>query len=201
MIKSKREALTKRWALFCAGNQFTDKDFVYRGQIIRNEDFRRRYYEKANIQFCSVLHTNLSGSRIRDRGAFIGNGWYGCSFSGSDYSGIRMVMEEYKGCVLGNSVFRYVQMVELQAEGCNYTGSRWYDSEFCKCAFRGCCFRKTGFLRGRIDETTFLDCVFDEALLEGTELSGVIFRNCFFRAQKEERPDGCSFQNCTFEKC
>lgn len=199
-MRRNREAFTKKWALFCAGKQFTEKDLVYRSRIIKDGDFRRNEYERASVRFCSVLNTNLSESRIRNGGDFLGNGWYECHFSGAEFRGLVMDREEYRGCFLGNSVFCRVRMTQIRAKGCNYAGSRWEAAEFNGCTFRECSFRGAVFTGGYMSGTVFWNCVFDKTDMSGLEMRDVTFRECRFYGWTEEKTNGCIFLDCTFEK-
>lgn len=201
MIKGKNKAFTKKWALFCVGKHDTARDFSYKNKIIRGEDFRFGEFDRAGVRFCSVLHTNLSDSRIQKGGDFVGNGWDSCNFSGICYNEITVEMDQYEHCVMGNASFHHMLMLEIQARDCNYAGSLWDNTEFQGCVFEKCNFRKARFRNGRMDKTLFLDCVFDETVLEGIKRSDVIFRNCLLRGWVEEWMEGCIFQDCTFENC
>lgn len=153
------------------------------------------------MRFCSVLNTNLSESEIPEGGEFTGNGWYSCNFFGVNYSGITMEMDQYEHCVMGNAVFRRVKLLEIQAEDCNYAGSLWENAEFQGCIFEKCNFRKVKFADCIIDKTTFRNCILDETFFHEIRMSGVLFESCLIREWKEEKTEGCIFQNCIFENC
>lgn len=201
MIKRKCKAFTKWWALFCVKKHNEGNHFVHKSRIIRGEDFRLRKFERTCVRFCSVLNTNLSGSRIQKGGDFTGNGWYGCNFSGVDYSGITMEMEQFEHCVMGNAAFRRVRLLEIQAKDCNYAGSLWENAEFRECVFEQCNFRKVRFSDGMMDRTTFRNCILDGIFFQETRLSGVLFENCLIREWREPDTENCIFRNCTFENC
>lgn len=200
-MRENRQAFTKRWALFCAGKQFTDRDFVYRNRMMQAGDYRGAVYERASVRFCSLFRMNLSGSRILKGGDFTGNGWKDCNFFGADFTGLTMEVESYAQCAAGNSSFRHVRMLEVHGKDCNYAGSRWEKVQMDRCVFERCSFRKAVLVKCVVERTRFRDCILEEAVLEEAELSNVVFENCLFRGLEPEHMKGCIFQGCAFEKC
>lgn len=198
MIRN-REAFTKKWALFCAGKQFTEEDMVFRGRIWEEEDFRNKDCERASVRFCTLFHGNLSGSRIRFGGDFTGNGWEQCQFTGIDYTGLAMEMDTYCHCMFGNARLSNIQMLEIKAENCSFAGSTWKDVTVRNSTFTDCNFRKVYMEGCMIEKTSFEGCMFDEAVLEGIKYSDVVFKNCRFEERQKEKIKGCIFLECTFE--
>lgn len=188
------------WALFCADRKEDGRTLRWKNRIIRGEDLRFREFDQACVRFTSVLHSNLSGLRILNGGDWTGNGWKGCNFFGTAFYGIIMEVELYERCTIGNALFSHAQMLEIHARECNYAGSQWEYSGLEDCRFEACNFRKASFTNGKIERTLFQNCIFDGTILEKTVFSGVIFRNCLFRDCRTGRPEGCVFQNCSFEK-
>ena len=176
----KSRAFTKKWALFCAGKEFTKEDMLYRSGVIRNENFRKRKYRRASVRFCSALDTNLSESVIREGGDFTGNGWERCVFSGADYADLTMEQEIYASCIFGNARFCGIQMMESQVRACNFTGSSFIDAKISDCIFDRCVFRKTRFVRAQIMKTVFRGCIFDRPQMEGIAVTDTVFQSCFF---------------------
>lgn len=199
MIKN-REAFTKKWALFCAGKQFTEDDMVFRGKILENKDFRNKDCARASVRFCSFFHTNLSGSRIYAGGDFTGSQWENCQFTGADYRGLTVEMDTFSQCMFGNAKLRDIRMMEINGRNCSFTGSIWNNTEVQDSIFTNCNFRKVRMERCRIKKTYFERCVFEEAVLKELRCSDTVFKNCRFSEGQREEIKGCAFLECTFEK-
>ncbi|HBN55582.1 MAG TPA: hypothetical protein DD414_02305 [Lachnospiraceae bacterium] len=190
------KAFTKRWALFCAGKEFTDKDLVYRSRLLPEADFRKIKTDRASIRFCSVFRSNLSGLWIEKGGDFTGNGWDGCSFFQASCTGIAFTMEIYHGCTFGSAFFYQCRMTACHAEDCNYTGALFQEGEISHSTFEQCIFRGAALARITLKDSVFSGCVFEDLKTEEILCSGVVFENCTFYGDKIQKWEGCTFQNC-----
>lgn len=199
MIKN-REAFTKKWALFCAGKQFTEDDMVFRGKILENKDFRNKDCARASVRFCYFFHANLSGSRIYAGGDFTGSQWENCQFTGADYRGLTVEMDTFSQCMFGNAKLRNIRMLDIKAIDCSFTGSVWKNVEVQDSVFSDCNFRKVRMEGCRLDRTCFERCMFDETALEETVCVEAVFKNCLFMGRQKTELAGCTFLHCTFEK-
>lgn len=198
MIRN-REAFTKRWALFCAGKQFTENDMVFRGRILENCDLRNKECKRASFRFCSLFHANLSGSRIHTGGDFTASRWEDCQFTGIDYTGLAMEMNTFRRCMFGNAKLCDIRMLEIKAKDCSFAGSVWKDAKMQDSIFTDCNFRKVHMEGCRMEGNCFENCIFDKILKEAA-CSEVVFKSCYFMEAEETKAEGCTFLDCTFEK-
>lgn len=174
------------------------KELIYQDRIIKNEDLRKQSFKRGQIQFCSVLETNMSGMVILEGGRFVGNSWKGCNLYKGSYTGIYMLMEEYENCNLSCMELHRTECHELKAKACGFTGSCLKDSRIQECIFQNCKFQSMHLKECDISQTIFLNCIFIGMILERIQLSETIFKSCTFREQAGGLLTGCTFENCIF---
>lgn len=156
-------------------------EVVYRDQIIRYGDYRKKVYDRITVSFESFLESNMAYVRVRG-GIFMGNGWEDCNLFGMELSDVLSELEQ--------AVFRE----------CTCAGSVWEQAVLKGCCFVGCNFRGAYFENTVMKKTRFLDCAFDGVRMTGVSMSQVLFQNCVFTGAGPALPGGCRLKGCVYKE-
>lgn len=175
------------------------EEFVHRGGIIKNGDYRGREYDRGSMRFCSVLACNLSGTSVRAEGNFAGNGWMACSFFGARYTGLVVEMEQYDRCSMSGIVLEQTCCRKIVVKGCGFAGSVFKEVRLYDSFFEGCSFRRAHFCKINIRNTVFSRCIFEYTEFCQAAASKTVFRECIFYGGMPELKEGYILQNCTFD--
>lgn len=152
--------------------------FSLRGKLLLEKSFRDRRLSRVRIRYCMGISSNLAGVHVDNGGDFTGNQWKSCTFFGLTCKNVRVDMNKYEKCAMGNMRLDGCTLWEITADECNCAAGIWKDTLIEDCTFRKCSFRNAQFLRCTIKGSRFVDCVFDGAVFTDCILSENRFENC-----------------------
>lgn len=177
----------------------TMSGIVYRDQIIRYGDYRKRAYDGITVCFDSFLDSNMAYVRIRG-GSFAGNGWEDCNLFGMELSDVVSEMDRFDRCSMGGIRLKKVELDQDRFQNCVCAGGFWEQALLRKCSFTGCNFRGVHFEQTVVERSRFRNCVFDAGSMAGVSMSQVVFQNCVFVGHMPVLPKGCRLKRCVYEE-
>lgn len=174
-------------------------EVVYRDQIIRYGDYRKKVYDRITVSFESFLESNMAYVRVRG-GIFMGNGWEDCNLFGMELSDVLSELDRLVRCSLGSARLKRAELEQAVFRECTCAGSVWEQAVLKGCCFAGCNFRGAYFENTVMKKTRFLDCAFDGVRMTGVSMSQVLFQNCVFTGAGPDLPGGCRLKGCVYKE-
>ncbi len=172
---------------------------VFRDQIIRYGDYRKKIYNGITVSFESFLESNMAYVRVQS-GVFMGNGWEDCNLFGMELSDVLSEMDRFVRCSMGGVRLKRAELDQSGFRECTCTGSIWEQAVLKGCSFTDCNFRGAYFEKAVMKKTRFLNCAFDGVCMTGVSMSQVLFQNCVFTGTGPALPGGCRLKGCVYKE-
>lgn len=155
-----------------------EKNWVLKNKILFDQDWHGKLVERVKVRYCSVFRSSLSGVVIGAGGDFTGNGWTSCNFFGVSCKKVRVDMDRYEECAMGNMRLSECNLWEVQAESCSFAGTRWKETVIEDCTFQNCNFRSAQFSDCILRGNRFIRCVFEDAVFDDCTIEENICEDC-----------------------
>lgn len=168
-------------------------ELIRKNAIIREGSFRKKAYDRAVLEFCSLLGINMAYMQVQGGGSFLGNGWESCNLFGLALRDVTVEMDRFRRCSMGSTDFRGVRLEDVRFCGCSFAGSVWTGTVVEGGVFQDCSFRGMRLQKVRFRKTVFQKCVLDDCCLEAVTMEMVRFQGCTIRDVKGMPEQGVRF--------
>lgn len=153
-------------------------NWILKNEILFDQSWQGKHADRVKVRYCSVFRSNLSGTAIESGGDFTGNGWTACNFFGVSYRKVRVDMDQYEECTLGNMRLAECSLWEVRAKGCSFAGTGWKETVIEDCTFQNCSFRNAQFSGCILRGNRFIRCVFEDAVFDGCTQEQNVCEDC-----------------------
>jgi uncharacterized protein YjbI with pentapeptide repeats len=157
-------------------------------------------FSSSNMLRCLFIGSDLAGIQLKS------NNINSCNFSGSDFSGSHLqssnlANNQFKDCVLKETVFSESYISEGDFTGADLTGVTIKSGGFAKCTLEDTILNRTSFIDTHLADLVFSsimeDCCFENCTFTRVTFQNVSFKNTFFKNKSLKR---IKFIDCTADR-